>query len=657
MRVFGPEKISFYILGSILVIALITLILTVFKLAKPRETTTFATNRRSASFSPAICGLGTSLDEETGKCKPDEGKLISSLIESGNIKINYGNTIYYDPLLEFTEIIDPPEWYAKWTNIGGPLVCKTTFDNTDPYAGTKEKTIRDVNMKYSGVFENKTCTFKYPKYDATNKFVNNNITSAEQAAQELNTQQYTAERVTYIFSPDIDQCKQGYCYVNGICVNPYEVTLPIDNTCCPPCIYTPVSEGGCAGKFACDSSNPCKKERKVEYPGTQITSFDGDGRCENKLATSPQCTAQSTDECWSADNPDQSKRQPYKYYMDAGFENICKEVTLCDSFNGKNEFDCALSCLDKGLSQKDCSKRCLPKLWRWYPVFAKVGGQPKTFRGFMQSDELMQDIKEAVPPLLYCPPDTCVYVRDLGKNPLLNNCTGCSDIVSRVSEDNPKDNFSSSSKCERCSLNIDDVDSGDCGNQTKTLVCKDFNDCSGCARIKTNPNPLFDDYENKCQQCYTNDINKSCRFYTRIPYINNTVPTLAPTSSPTTAPPVGDDKKITLRPEVKVYNCAGTQPLVINPAPTRAPTTAAPTRAPTTAAPTLVPTTAAPTRAPTTAAPTRAPTTAAPTRAPTTAAPTLAPTTAAPTRAPTTAAPTLAPITTAAPTRAPPSVA
>ena len=590
-------KISFYILGSILVIALIILVVTIFKLPSGVDRSGKAASTPIRSFGaaifgvappPSICGLGTSFDAKTNFCKPDEGKLISALIDLKNIAISYDNSIHYDPLLQFTKIVPTPGWYAKWTDIGGPLVCKTSFVASDPYAGKLY-----TDMKYAGIYENKTCCFKYPEYDATNTcFVNNNITSAGQAANVRNTQQYTAENIHYIFSSDIGQCKQGYCYVNGICVSPYEVTWPIDSVCCPPCIYTPTSEGGCAGKFACDSSKPCENERKVEYPGTQITSFDG--RCENKLATSPQCTAQSksTDECWSVDNKDDSKKQPYKY-MEDGFEDICKEVTLCESFNGKNEFDCALSCLTDNLSQKDCSKRCLPKLWRWYPVFAKVGGQ-KTFRGFMQSDELMQDIQEPIPPLLYCPPDTCVYARDFGKNPALLGCTGCTGCASVIYEGNRGvENRYGCNKCKQCELDIIPVDSGDCGNQTKTLVCCErdkngdcidsYKKCTSCKREKVDTNPLFNVYEDKCDQCPTEDINKSCKFYTRVPYINNTVGTKAPTSTPTTT--AAPDKKITLRPEVKVYNCGGTQPLVIN-------------LAPTTAAPTLAPTTAAPTRAP-----------------------------------------------------------
>ena len=98
--------------------------------------------------------------------------------------------------------------------------------------------------------------------------------------------------------------------------------------------------------------------------------------------------------------------------------------------------------------------------------------------------------------------------------------------------------------------------------------------------------------------------------------------------------------------------CCSVKTIIIDAAPTPAPTTAAPTTAsPTTAAPTTSsPTTAAPT----TAAPTTAsPTTAAPTTAsPSTAAPTTAsPTTSAPTTAsPTTASPTTAAPTTSAPT-------
>ncbi len=531
-------KISFYILSSLLVVALIILIVTIFKTNTPSAKRNSGKNPKLTfrSNPSSFCGKGTTFQD--GLCRPDENQLISSLIDSENIRINYDETIYYDPILQFTTIEPAPKWYAKWVDTGGPFVCKTRFFKDDPFAGSSV----DLNMKYAGVFEGKTCCFKYPKYDSTDTcFVNNNITSSEQAARERNTQQYNLENIEYIFSPNIDQCKQGYCYINGICVSPYEVNLPIDNACCPPCIYTPVSEGGCAGQFACDDSKPCISERKVEYPGTQII-------CSQNIATSPECTPESkpTDECWSLNHEDDTKRQPYKY-IEAGYESVCKEISLCDSNNGKNEFECAIGCLEDKLTQKQCSQRCLPKLWRWYPFFAKVAGQKKTFRGFMQSDELMGDINDPIPPLLYCPPDTCVYERDFGDDPRLTRCTNCTGCVVRRNEDNLVDNIYTCKNCEKCLLDIPDIDSGDCGEQVKTLVCSSyFNSCSSCERKKTNSNPLFDVFEDTCNQCSTENINKSCKFYTRIPYVNDTL-----------------RDKISLRPEVKVYNCAGTQPLSI----------------------------------------------------------------------------------------------
>jgi hypothetical protein len=78
------------------------------------------------------------------------------------------------------------------------------------------------------------------------------------------------------------------------------------------------------------------------------------------------------------------------------------------------------------------------------------------------------------------------------------------------------------------------------------LVCKNFNSCSSCKNKVINPNPFFKVSEDICDQCSTKDINQSCTFYTRVPYINDTL-----------------GGKITLRPEVKIYNCGGTQPFTI----------------------------------------------------------------------------------------------
>lgn len=539
-------RISFYILGSIFILILLVLIAIIFSGVISSQTSSLLKSIQvSTKSSTSPCGEYTSLDPISNMCIPDEGKLISSLIESGNIKINYDNKIYYDPMLKFTKIIPAPSWYTKWTDIGGPLVCKTSYFAGNTFAGNINRL--DLNMKYAGVYENKTCCFKYPEYNPSACFVNNNITTNDQAVQELNSQQYSAEHIKYIFSSDIDQCKQGYCFVNGICVSPYQVTGDPKKTCCPPCIYVPTSEGGCAGQFSCDESNPCKNERKVEYPGTKI-------ECSTMIETSPQCTSSSKqeDECWSPNNKDTSKRQPYKY-ISANYDTTCTEKTLCDSYNGKNEFDCALSCMTDNISQKECSKRCLPKLWRWYPVFANVGGQTKTFRGFMQSDELMQDLPDSTPPLMYCPPDTCVYDRDFGKDPKLTNCTDCYNCSVRRSEDNPIENNSGCKGCKQCILEIINVDSGDCGEQTKTLVCQDkLTPCESCKKYTTYFGP-FVNYSDEyiCDRCSVDDINKSCKFYTRVPFAND------PTNSDLT-------KRVTLRPEVKVYNCSGTNPYSIS---------------------------------------------------------------------------------------------
>ena len=190
-----------------------------------------------------------------------------------------------------------------------------------------------------------------------------------------------------------------------------------------------------------------------------------------------------------------------------------------------------------GISQIECSKRCLPRLWRWYPVFAEVGGAPKSFRGYMQSNELIQYKNQDEVPLFYCPPETCVLDRDLGENPTLNRCTGCSGCEVVYNEENPIETAYVCEKCEQCLLDIPGDDGPD---STKTLTCTNFNSCTSCKQKKTNLGvPLYDVYENECNACNfpDNPSEGGCVFHTRDPYIQD---------------PIAGT--IELRPEVQLYN-------------------------------------------------------------------------------------------------------
>lgn len=504
------QQIAFYTISSILLAISLILVIIFFKY--PIGELFGNAERDLGGFDPSMCGEGTMAIGNM--CKPNTQQLVDALIGENYIKITFDQRIYYDPSAKYTEIVDPPTWYARWIDIGGPGVCKRNLDTSDlanPFLGPQS----NIDMKYAGTKKNHTCVVGDPQKQSYSVFETDGL----------------------LWSTE-DICNEGYCYVNGICVSPYKIGDSLNSVnCCPPCIYTPVSQGGCAGKFACDENLPCREEKKVEYPGTQI-------KCTNPsdYSVAPKCTNDSVTECWDPNHPDDSKKYPYILLSN---NNTCQEVSLCDSYNGKNEFECSLTCLEDSLSQKECSKRCLPKLWRWYPVFAQVAGQTRSFRGFMQSDQLMKDLDpKDVPPLKYCPPNTCVYDRDLGKNPRLTRCTDCTDCEVRRNEDRWEDTVHVCGKCSQCILDIPDIDSGDCGEQIKTLVCKNLNTCSSCVTKKANQDILFDVLENTCNSCYLpNDpLRGGCNFYTRIPYKNDTI-----------------NKKISRRPEVVTYNCAGTQ--------------------------------------------------------------------------------------------------
>lgn len=279
-------------------------------------------------------------------------------------------------------------------------------------------------------------------------------------------------KVNFLLSNDKTYCAPGYCYVNGQCVTPYT----LGNSCCPSCAYVPQDDGGCAGIVECDGT-PCGDQTVVEYPGTVVT-------CTQDPVPNKDGTV-----TWN---------------------DTCTLRTLCDVGNGANEFECAISCKDKGdpvSTQRECSKKCFPKMWKWATVIKD--GRPV---GFWQSDTQW---KTGDPTVKYCRGRGCVYKRDLGSSAKATSCSACTkcDTISDPKKEEIQATYCGS--CESCILNIDPIDTGDCNQDaSKEVTCSNLNTCTSCVYNKNN---IFGEtISNSCNQC---EIPLGgCGFYTKNQY-------------------------------------------------------------------------------------------------------------------------------------------
>jgi hypothetical protein len=285
-----------------------------------------------------------------------------------------------------------------------------------------------------------------------------------------------------------DMCNQNTCYVNGLCVSPYETNA----SCCPGCAGIAVQDGGCAGKVLCDPNANCGQMTKVEYPGTVLT-------CAQDPIIAPPCSEGVTKgDCWSPNHVDEQRRVPY-----VTWNSTCTESSLCAMNDGKNEFECAIGC--KGLSQRQCSRLCFPKMWKWYQVL-----KDNVPIGFWESEELM-GVTDT--PVKYCKDQGCVYSRDLGTNPEANMCSGC-DSCNNISEFNGKIGNYFCNNCKKCKLNVKPADTGDCGDLGQEISCVNLNKCTGCQKNKYNFFGTIS--ENTCGQCAISP--NSCVFHTKNPF-------------------------------------------------------------------------------------------------------------------------------------------
>jgi hypothetical protein len=223
----------------------------------------------------------------------------------------------------------------------------------------------------------------------------------------------------------INRCVCAYPYtpVNGICVIPYKFDPSIDyRPCCPSCVY----EESCVGEEQC--KGVCE-EQIVEYPGIR----------------------------YSCDNIDTGRN-----ITQTEFDNHCK---IDNDYRGKNEYQCAYECKESGI---ECSKRCLPKLWKWDKLVVD-----ETVVGYTQSHNIIQFEHDTVK-AEYCPPDdeSCQIKWEPEGNDKIKNCEECTDCFWKLN--NITDEYEySCNKCKNCYMN----------NSFGKIKCNNSTDCHGCTEL------------------------------------------------------------------------------------------------------------------------------------------------------------------------------
>ena len=245
--------------------------------------------------------------------------------------------------------------------------------------------------------------------------------------------------------PDRCICISPYTPLGGLCVTPW---IPNPNNglpCCSQCVY----DGTCIGEESCDPSWECK-ENIVKYPGPRY-------------------------ECSQEPNTVQE------------FEDFCVANPGSD---GKNEYQCAWECQKD--TQVECSKDCLPWLWKWDPIII----DNKTY-GWIQTDKIMQFENEDVV-TRWCDPEN----PDCNINTIKNNVTNCRN-------------------CEECTWVLNEVINKweyTC-NKCKTCDnnCSKGRNCSIC-RVVDNPltpSPPYQVYCDICEeaeQCLEKDLENPLNF-------------------------------------------------------------------------------------------------------------------------------------------------
>ena len=457
-----------------------------------------------------ICGNGTKPGNQ--RCIPDDDFVAQQLIKQNMIQ-EIDSEIVFTPRYAYEEP-DPevPKWFFDWVDKGA-YSCQTLI----------EKGVCNIN--------DNNCEAPCRCGDCAG-WRGGNMTDCNNKSiggGRVWCNLEPGEPFTFKGEPDACECAYGHCAINGLCVSPYKMDGTKDNKrCCPTCSFkNPDIRGGCAGSVKCDPSIECE-ESIVQLPGIQ---YKPDLSNQFVTLVDTLCPSKDSDDpnCYHPEHPNAMRTQPF-IKVSPNESNSFNDLSPIETNTaaGENEYECAIKCGDtQGKfdndrtvnTQYECSKRCLPKLWRWYPVFEELSEGLKYTGGYYQSDELMRYLPSDAE-LRVCMDPGCVTDLSIPEFPQFNNCTECENCNYTYSPYKNNNGFQDvkydCDRCKQCILN-QNLENGD----KRQVVCKNMVGCNTCQ--DNTPEFILDATINykECDTCLgadQTDETAGCKVYTLDPY-------------------------------------------------------------------------------------------------------------------------------------------
>lgn len=488
----------------------LTITATVMVAKDPNKFNSVMGGRQSQMVLASGCGFGTILKD--GECVPDDTYIAQQMINHTDFITIKNHQAVLEIGKDKIEHEALPEWYVTWLEDERGFQCNRLIDlgicNIDGNNCHAPCRCADCAGWRGG--NSTTCNTKDIPGDSGR--VRCNQKPGFDYALSYSQGEY-----------DKCECEEGYCAVNGLCVAPFERK---DN-CCPGCINLPPNvTGGCDGTLKCDKSKTCEPNVVVP-PGQQYQCEEGSFQIVENVCE-PGTTPGLDNECVDVNGGDARFAQPYILIKQA--ENpICNEVKSTVGF-GLNEYECAVNCgndyidstgtvVPKVDSQLECSKRCLPKIWRWFPVFEIASDLERSFKGYHQSDTLVQYAPDTVN-LKYCPGGKCEYDQKYGNYTIFEDCTDCTECTYHFEnlDFSESSDYYQCKKCGNCKPPLKQL--GDLG-KFEDVRCNNMTGCRNCVEVIQPGGGVFPDKSlNKCSGCENwEGLSDGCVIYTTNPYI------------------------------------------------------------------------------------------------------------------------------------------